>query len=130
MREAYNTKQRECIIEYLKDNSNKFVKAEDIENYIKKCNLNISQATIYRTLKKLEDDEVVIVEVKNLTKYYQYANKSCENHYHLKCSKCGKLIHFECEDFNKIIKHIADEHKFSIDAKSIIYGICNECKNK
>lgn len=130
MREAYNTKQRECIVEYLKNNSNKFMKAEDIEKYVKQCNLNISQATIYRTLKKLEEDEVVIVEVKNLTKYYQYTNKNCENHYHLKCSKCGKLIHFECEDFNNIIKHIAEEHKFNIDAKSIIYGICDKCKNK
>ena len=55
MKEVYNTKQREKILEYLKENSNKFVKAEDVENYVKINNLNISQTTIYRTLKKLAD---------------------------------------------------------------------------
>ena len=71
-----------------------------------------------------------MVEVRELTKFYKYKNDKCDEHYHVKCKECGKLIHFECDDFKKVCEHILQEHKFYVDTKSIIYGICEDCKKK
>lgn len=63
---------------------------------------------------------------------YQYSNFSstCEMHFHLKCAKCGKLIHLECSQLNDIKKHIKEEHGFIIGGGNIIYGTCKSCASQ
>ena len=121
MKEEYNTKQRSIIVDYLKLKNKEFINVDNIVEYIKSNKLNISQATIYRTLKNLEDEEKVIVEIRNLTKYYQYVENNCDNHFHLKCEKCGELIHYESDNAYKINSQILKELKFKIDTKSILH---------
>jgi Fur family ferric uptake transcriptional regulator len=65
---------------------------------------------------------------------YQYVGDSeynhCCEHYHLKCSECGKLLHVSCEFMDEINEHIKNEHNFIIDnSKTVFYGICKECAN-
>ena len=64
---------------------------------------------------------------------YQYFDGTgdCHRHYHLKCLKCGKLLHAECEFLNDLSEHIEKEHDFVIDGeKTVLYGICGECRRK
>ena len=61
---------------------------------------------------------------------YQYLGheKSCHDHFHLKCIECGKLIHLECDMGNQLIEHITGHHGFFVDSgRSILYGVCAEC---
>ncbi len=126
----YKTDQRELIIEFLKNNTDKYLSVDDIEKHIFKLNKKIGLTTIYRFLNKLEKENKLRIEINNHTKYYQYISDECRNHFHLKCEDCGKIIHFECEEFIKMIDHIETEHKFSIDSKFVIYGLCLDCKNR
>ena len=125
---VYKTGQREFLIEYLKNNTDRYVSVEDIEKFLYKKQKKIGLTTIYRFLNKLEGEGKLRVETKNHTKYYQLILDGCQNHFHLKCAKCGKVIHFECEEFNNMINHIQKEHEFFIDSKFVINGLCTECK--
>ena len=60
---------------------------------------------------------------------YLHSHKTCSNHYHLKCEKCGKLIHMECETVDRLAEHIYEHHNFHLNtAKCVFYGICENCK--
>jgi len=112
----YNTEQR-CIIEkYLIENEEKFVSSKDILEYLKKNNIEIGLTTIYRTLKLLEKDNKLRIEVREQTKYYQYIKSECSDHFHL-----------DCEEFMSAAEHIKEEHHFMVDYNTIIYGICEKC---
>ena len=126
----YNTEQKKLIKDYLIENKSKFVSVSDIVKYMKKNNQQIGETTIYRFLNSLEKLEEVRTEVKEHTKYYQYISNECNHHFHLKCKKCGEIVHLHCEDFENVSNHIKDEHKFQIDHNTIIYGICGKCANK
>lgn len=130
MKREYSTKQRKAIIELLKESST-HTRAVDILNHLKSKGINVSFATVYRTLDKLEGEGVV----KKMTvgngqgACYQYLEGSeCHEHFHLKCIECGELIHLSCDFLSEMEKHIFDEHAFTISSgKTVIYGTCASC---
>lgn len=128
LKQQYKTEQRKDLLDYMKNNTNKFVKAEDIEKYLKQKQITIGLTTIYRFLNSLEKQGKVRVELKEHTKYYQYIMDECNNHFHLQCKKCGKIVHLHCDEIEELKAHIAKEHKFEIDSMATIMGICAECK--
>ena len=127
MTAKYKTGQRKLIEEYLINNKDKFVSSDDILEYMKSHSQVVGLTTIYRYLKLLEENNSVRTEVKNHTKYYQFISDECNNHFHLKCKNCGKIIHLHCEEFEKVSNHIMEEHKFKLDCNTIIYGMCEKC---
>ena len=127
MKSSYKTEQREIIKDYLIENKDKFINVEDILEYMKNNNQEVSQTTIYRFLNLLEKNNNVRTETKNHTKYYQYVPQEDSNHLFLKCKNCGKSLNLKCQEFEDINKHIKNEHKFNLDYNTIIYGTCNKC---
>ena len=127
MTAKYKTNQRKIIEDFLLNNKDKFVSTDDILEHMKKNNQNVGLTTIYRYLKLLEDNNLVRIETKDHTKYYQYISNECINHFHLKCKKCEKIIHLHCEEFENVSNHIMKEHKFILDYNTIIYGLCDKC---
>ena len=131
----YMTENRRRIFEYLKDHSDTTVSAKDIYSYMKENGATINMSTIYRNLDRLEKEGTVIryLSEKGDIATYQYVNddKHCDEHLHLQCLKCGKIIHLDCQFMNSISTHASVHHGFDIQCKnSIIYGICQECKEK
>lgn len=123
----YRTEQRKELLNYLIDNSDKFISAEEIDKHLKKQKINVSLTTVYRFLNSLEKEGKLRIELKDHTKYYQYILEECDSHYHLKCKKCGEIIHFSCKELEDIKMHILKDHKFKMDSTSTIYGICEKC---
>lgn len=132
MKNRYNTKQREKILSYLKENKDSNITAEEILNYFNSVGENIGKATVYRFLNSLVKQNVVkkyMVEGRNCSCYQYIEEQNCDSHYHLKCEKCNKIIHLECNEFKEIQKHISKEHNFELDSiKTVLYGICKNCK--
>lgn len=128
----YNTKQREMILNYLIENKNQAITAEDIINYSNKICEKIGKATVYRHLNNLVENNIIkkFILEDNKCSCYQYIDgKKCEEHYHLKCKNCNKIIHLDCDEFKNIQKHISKEHDFEIDSiKTVFYGLCKNCK--
>ena len=128
VKQNYKTEQRKELLDYMIKNSKNFVKADEIEKYLKSKKISVGLTTIYRFLNSLEQQGKVRVELREHTKYYQYISEECTNHYHLQCKKCGKLIHLHCDEIEDLKQHIAKEHEFEIDSMATIMGICSECQ--
>ena len=123
----YKTDQRKTIMNYLINNQDKFVTAEEILEDMKNSKQIVSLTTIYRFLNMLENNNNVRVETINHTKYYQYIKDKNKQHLFLKCKNCGKSIDLNCKEFENINNHIKNEHKFNLDYNTIVYGVCEKC---
>lgn len=128
---SYETKQSRLVNDFFKASPDRHFSAEDVYFSLVSSGNKIGRTTVYRQLDRL-------VEANKVRKFsagdkeaccYQYNNSDhCHNHYHLKCSGCGRLIHTECDFLDKLSKHIFDDHQFTIDgSKTVLYGICNSC---
>ena len=129
---GYNTRQKEIILDYLVKNKDKHTNVQEISAYLLSGGSSVGTATIYRQLDKLVESGIV-------RKYnfdgktgacYQYIDEHehCNEHFHLKCTVCGKLIHLECDHLSGVNEHIKNHHGFTVDpSQTVFYGICAEC---
>ncbi len=123
---TYNTKQKDSILNAIKKQKKEFA-IRDIYNEL---NGNIGLTTIYRLIDKLEKEGIV----KKITHqedsfYYQYLEEcNEENHFYLKCEKCGNLIHIDCDCIKELYEHISLKHNFQFNKENIIInGLCSKC---
>jgi len=131
-KKGYNTKSRRLILEFLESKSETTVSASDIAAYLKLSGENVNQTTVYRYLNKLTSEKKILKfsEDNGAKAVYRIVkhNDSCHGHIHLQCTKCGKLVHLDCDFMNELKAHIKEEHNFSLKCeKSLLYGICKEC---
>ena len=131
--DGYNTRTRQLILDYLINNCQHAVSASNILEHLEAQGASPNPTTVYRYLDKLAKDGTVIkyVAEKGCQAAYQYVEpgRGCEQHLHLKCVKCGKIIHLECHFMEEISHHIEESHGFTLQCKnSILYGVCKECK--
>lgn len=129
----YETKQKNYILDILKENKDKQMNCEEIYVALKEKNYSVGLATIYRYLDKLVELNIVRkYNSSHLGKaYFQYIDEDCKkhNHFHMICLKCNKLVHLDCELMNNFINHIEEHHKFKVVPEKIVYyGYCEECR--
>ena len=129
---GYKTNNRTRIMDFLENNKDKTVSVSDIQRHLDASDNHVNITTIYRYLDKLEQGgQLIKVASKDDGKStYQLTNRDhhCGEHLHLKCVKCGKLIHLDCGFMDEITHHVFEDHGFSIQCEnSIICGVCQEC---
>lgn len=123
----YKTKQRDEILSFFESHSEECFSAKDVCGKV-----NCGEATVFRTIAKLTEEGKLnrfISGDGRSSAFYQY-NKCAEHadHIHLKCNKCGQLIHTDCDFIGKLLSHFMDEHNFTVDSgKTVIYGCCKNC---
>ena len=132
---SYNTKSKQLIVEYLENNRESTVTAEDIAKYLESVGESVNITTVYRHLDRLTAEQKLMRYAKGGGKgaSYRYveADSECHDHLHLQCTRCGKILHMNCEYMNEIIEHISHEHAFDLKCgTSILYGMCSECREK
>lgn len=130
---SYNTKQSKLVYEFLQNNPDKHFSAEEVYFALINNGDNIGRTTVYRQLDKLCDEKKVrkFFSGENNACCYQLESEHCHNHYHLKCSSCGTLIHTECDFLDKLTNHIFNDHQFKIDgSRTVLYGICKNCREE
>ncbi len=128
----YNTRQKEILIKFLRENSSEHITVQKICNFMNNAGTPVGTATIYRQLDRLVKQGIVkkyLIDERSGA-CYQYTGdmEKCCEHYHLKCVSCGKLIHLDCEFLHNINNHILEHHGFIVDnSKTVFYGRCSEC---
>lgn len=132
---GYATVSRKKILDFLKQSSERTVTAAEISAYLKEQDSEVNITTIYRYLDKLEREGTVMkyVAEKGSQAGYQYVELGhrCEEHLHLKCMECGRIIHLECAFMEEIAEHIRRDHGFLLQCKnSILFGTCGECRQR
>lgn len=123
-----NTRQKEIILECIKEDSTHPTVAEIMER-VSEVDASIGQATVYRNINKLLEEGLI-------EKLYSSADKFCYDadiveHDHLICIKCGKIIDLFDDDYTNKKKAIAKKYSFEVEKASTTYkGICENCLKK
>ncbi len=130
----YKTKQHEKMLAYLKTTGREHFTAADACSYFRDHDESVGTTTVYRQLEQLIAEGIVKKYVIDETSSacFEYIGDaedptqiSC---YHLKCEKCGRLIHLECQEIAEFERHITAHHGFRVDPKrTVFYGICQDC---
>lgn len=124
------TIQREVILETLY-NSDEHLTPEALHQLIQKQHpeLKTGIATIYRTLSRLEESEIVTsLSFGAQGKKYELGAK--DHHDHMICTECGNITEFVDEAIEERQHKIADELGFKMQDHSMqIYGICKDCQD-
>ena len=124
------TKNKKTVLGYLKANADRHYTIEELQREL----LDIPQASLYRIIDSLVEIGLVrkYIVYNNTPACFQYVGDGIKHsHFHLLCTKCGKLIHLECHEVNELIEHIEKEHGFSVDISKVnLYGLCEECQKE
>ncbi len=133
--DKYKTKQSATVLACLEENSGKALTVDEIVDLLKIQGTPVGKTTVYRHIDRLVSQGSVrkFVSGENAGATYQYIHnhQHCNEHFHLKCSSCGELVHLGCEFMKGIDEHILSHHGFKVDnSKTVLYGICRKCSDK
>ncbi len=127
---SYRTRQGEAIEAIISKNAKRHFSVDSLCELLQKSGKSVGRTTVYRHLERLVGMGKVrkYVQSSGESACYQYLADECREHSHLKCESCGKLIHLECSEIEKLGEHIKAEHGFKINAfKTVLYGLCEDC---
>jgi len=123
-----NTREREMILRELELPKAHF-NAEELYDGLRRKGAKVSRPTVYRTLKLLEHFH--LVKRFNLWKdcyYYEFVRYE-QDHGHLICEQCGRVIDFPCRSLDSVKSEIAKHSDFEMDHISIqAFGRCRNCQ--
>lgn len=127
------TPERFEVLDYALGNSGHFA-ADELYVAMKTDGSNVSRATVYNTLELLAKCELLSKRNFGENKSYYESNFNIQNHDHLICTNCGKIIEFSSKKIMKIVKEICDENGMEYTGYSFnIFGKCkdpNHCKHR
>jgi Fur family ferric uptake transcriptional regulator len=121
-----HTKQREAILEIFV-NLEGHITSEDLFSRVRAVHPNIGYTTVYRTMKLLCDAGLASERHfdDGITRY-EIAH---EHHDHLVCTRCGKIIEFECAMIEHTQDEIAARYGFRVlRHRHELYGHCDKCQ--
>ena len=126
---SYSTKQKEMIINIIKTKDKEFT----IKDIYEELEDKVGLTTVYRLVDKLVLEGLIKKNISNdNTVTYEYLEKCDEhNHFYLKCEKCKKIEHVDCDCINELYNHINKNHKFKLNKENIVInGICQNCEKR
>ncbi len=116
------SRQRELITEIIKGRCD-HPTADMIYNSAREVEPNISLGTVYRNLKLLADEKVIItLETEDKRLHY---DGDLSRHSHFICSNCGKIV--DLFRPAKTPSELAEMGLTVTGEKCVYYGLCNEC---
>lgn len=131
----YKTKQKSAIMNCIKGMKDKHFTVDSICKKLNDSGNVVGRTTVYRFFEKLTEEGTLrkFVMPQGESSCYQFVgeNTNCADHFHLKCEKCGCLIHMDCDEMRELVKHIKSHHSFYLNPlKTVIYGLCEDCVSK
>lgn len=133
MKKNYNTKQRQIVLDAVRESAGSHFSVEDIYSRITKKGIQLGKATVYRHINELQEEEVIRKFVTEVGKSacYEFAGEVSCSCYHFKCTNCGELLHVNCDSLDGLKSHLLSEHGFELnDSKMVFLGLCNHCREK
>ncbi|WP_372369179.1 Fur family transcriptional regulator [Candidatus Uabimicrobium sp. HlEnr_7] len=123
------TTERKKILAEVHSYSSHF-QAEDLLFSMRKHGVNVSKATIYRTLPVIVDCGLLRkVHLSDKQTYYEYVHDDNQPHHHFICSNCGNIIKFTNVKIDTLLQNIATEINFIVQSHIIeLQGYCHDCK--
>ena len=122
------TEQRKIIVKVLSESKETYGESDhpdvdELYNRVSKVDSKISIATVYRTVKILEETGILVKhDFKAGKARYEQIRES--HHDHLIDVKTGEIIEFVDDEIEKLQKKVADKYGYQlVDHKLELYGI-------
>jgi Fur family ferric uptake transcriptional regulator len=120
------TGQQRDMVRYIFSKHNHF-DADHLIDDMKQAGLEVSRATVYRTLAKLVDA--------GLLRRLQIGPRMCyehdygyPQHEHMHCDRCDKMIEFQNPAIEAALREVCRQYQFNATGHTfVIRGICAEC---
>ena len=121
------TPQRRLIASILQK-QDRHLNAEEILTLARRQHPRLSQATVYRTLRRLKELGLVH-ELRLDGDRCHYEIAGAETHHHLVCLGCGKVVEFTCSHCKQVHGHLAEQYNFEITGERVkLLGYCADCQ--
>ncbi len=120
------TDQQRDMVRYIFSQHNHF-DADQLIDDMKKAGLEVSRATVYRTLAKLVDA--------GLLRRLEIGPRMCYEHDYgypqherMHCDVCGAMIEFQHPAIEVALREVCRQHQFNASGHTfIVRGICGDC---
>ncbi|HKB04386.1 MAG TPA: transcriptional repressor [Gemmataceae bacterium] len=120
------TGQQKDLVEHVFARHSHF-DADQLAKDLEEAGLNVSRATVYRTLSKLVDAGM-LRKLEIGTKTYYEHDYGYPQHEHLVCGTCGNMIEFQHPAIEAAIEEICGQHQFQTAGHTlVIRGTCLDC---
>jgi Fur family ferric uptake transcriptional regulator len=120
------TGQQRDMVRFIFSRHNHF-DADGLIDDIKRAGLEVSRATVYRTLTKLVDAGLLRRLELGPRSYYEH-DYGYPQHEHMQCGECGKMIEFQSPAIEAAMREVCREHLFNATGHTfVIRGTCAEC---
>ena len=124
-----NTTQRTLILDIIRKGGD-HLDADEVYRLAKKKKPRLSLSTVYRTLQKLKNLNLV-EELHFDEAHHHYEIKSPPEHHHLVCLDCGKIVEFRYPLARQIKKNVPGAKDFLIISNEVrMAGYCGACQPK
>ena len=122
------TQQRQEVWNEIRS-SDKHRDAEEIFITLRNRGLNVSRATVYRTIDVLVKNNLINkLDIGDGRARFEYKDNYI-HHDHLVCTKCGKIVEFYNDEIEELQNHIAKQQNFKLlDHSHQLFGICVDCQ--
>ena len=88
----------------------------------------VSRQAVYDSLAVLVD-KGVLRRIQPAGLSARYEQRTGDNHHHLVCRSCGRIVDIDCATGETPCLHAADDWGFEIDEAEVIYwGHCPDCQ--
>ncbi len=102
--------------------------ADEIEELVRAEIGSISRQAVYDALGTLTDTGL-IRRIQPARSPARYEDRVDDNHHHLVCRTCGRMVDVDCAVGRRPCLEAADDHGFTIDEAEVIYwGVCPACQ--
>lgn len=124
------TRQRRVILQVI-ERATGHLDAATILGIARREHAEIDRVTVYRTLALLKRhglvDELDLLHLGGVGHYYE--QRPIQEHFHLACLRCGRVVEFASPLFDKIKGQIEREVNFRVGfARLEIGGYCQSCR--
>jgi len=125
-----STRQRSLIIDTFFEMAG-HLSVEDLWTKVRALDNKVSVATVYRTMKLL--NECGLAHARNFgdgqTRYEAAIGR--HHHDHLICTRCGTIVEFENDRIEQLQDAVARKHGFTVTShKMELYGLCRNCQRE
>lgn len=120
------TKQREAILDVFLEITG-HISGDELYQRVRERHAHIGYTTVYRTMKIFCEAGLAIERSfeDGITRY----EIPHEHHDHLVCTRCGRIVEFECRMIESAQDRIALEYGFRLlRHRHELYGHCADCR--
>ena len=126
----YSTKQQQAVLRCLESRESEALSAQELAEELRREGFSVGLATIYRQLERLEEAGVVHKVNTESGAFYLYCShgEGRRDCFLLKCQRCGRIRHLDCDHLKDLYEHLETAHHFRIDPRGTLFsGVCDVC---